>query len=63
MSYVLSLMSYLKTSYLKTCVLYTLCILILYRGGGLENTFFECAVGEPKMLIICGLGRFALAYD
>ena len=30
MSYVLSLMSYLKTSYLKTCVLYTLCILILY---------------------------------
>ena len=32
------------------------------QGGGLENTFFECAVGEPKLLIMCGLGRFALPY-
>ena len=25
----------------------------------MKNTFFECAVGEPKLLIMCGLGRFA----
>ena len=32
-----------------------------YRGGS-KNTFFECAVGEPKMLIMCDLGRFVLVY-
>ena len=33
------------------------------QGGGMKNTFFECTVGEHKMLIMWGLGRFSLAYD
>ena len=32
-------------------------------GGSPEKYIFGCAVEEPKMLIMCVLGRFALAYD